>query len=102
MTSGNSVRRGTAAVVAPAQGRGMAGATFGGTPWMTTRQAMEYTHRPTLAAFRMFARRRGLVSSGRLWDRRDIDAALRVSSVGHRRQQPFLAQQLNQLSNRQR
>lgn len=81
----------------------MTGASFGGTPWLTTAQAAAYTHRPTLAAFRIWARRRHLVSANRLWDRRDIDAALKAhAAIRQRAQQPFFSQQRNQLSNGQR
>jgi len=45
-------------------------------PWMTTQEAAEYTRRPTRAAFRIWARRRGIVPVDGLVSRYDIDAVL--------------------------
>jgi hypothetical protein len=72
-----------------------------GTPWLTTREAAAYTRRPTLAAFRIWARRHGIVMVGRRVNRRDIDAVL-TAAIGYRTQQTRLPQRLNQLANRER
>jgi hypothetical protein len=55
--------------------------SFGPTPWLTTKEAAAYAKRPTPAAFRMWARRRGIpIVDGRV-NRRDIDATLKTRRV---------------------